>query len=207
MLRDRWEAAIGFPYWVPIISSRPERTWIWSDLHFGDRSSLKAFGRPFRDVARMNHHPIREWWDRVGAGDTIICLGDVAHPEAWRNRRLIGHIRNWPGERFLVLGNHDRDQGALERGWVFTTRSTLALCATDPPLALSHAPLGEVPPGAINIHGHPHEGTEPTTRHINVALEQVGYSPAGLTWVLAEARRRRRLAESVEPPVPETPGR
>ena len=39
-------------------------------------------------------------------------------------------------------------------------------------------------------------GTEPTGRHINVALEQVRYSPAGLTWVLAEARRRSWAAET-----------
>ena len=49
-------------------------------------------------------------------------------------------------------------------------------------------------PARLNLHGHLHEGTEPTARHINLTLEQLGYSPAGLTWVLAEARRREWLA-------------
>ena len=39
-----------------------------------------------------------------------------------------------------------------------------------------------------------HEGTEPTARHIDLTLEPLGYSPAGLTWVLAETRRREWLA-------------
>ena len=37
----------------------------------------------------MNHHLLREWTRRVHADDTIICLGDVAHLDAWRDRRLV----------------------------------------------------------------------------------------------------------------------
>ena len=83
-LRDLWEADIeragseAGPN--PIITSPPETTWIWSDLHFGDRSALEAFDRPFADVLRMNNHLLLEWRSRVRAGKTIICLGDVAHP-------------------------------------------------------------------------------------------------------------------------------
>ena len=195
-LRDLWEADLELAGWeagpIPIVTSPPEKTWIWSDLHFADPSVLEAFGRPFADVARMNNHLVREWRYRVRAGDTIICLGDVGHPDAWRDRRLMLDIRNCPGERFLVLGNHDQDREALREAG-FTTQCTLALCATDPPLALSHIPLRQIPVGAINLHGHLHEGTEPTARHINLALEQTDYSPVGLTWVLAEARRRDQI--------------
>ena len=197
-LRDLWEDELKAAGWgggpIPLITSPPERTWIWSDLHFSDRDTLEAFSRPFADTVTMNGHLIHEWHYRVRAGETIICLGDVAHPDAWRDRRLMNDIQGCPGERLLVLGNHDHDTQALRDGG-FTTQCNLAVCATDPPLALSHAPLRRVPAGAINLHGHLHEGTEPTGRHINVALEQVRYSPAGLTWVLAEARRRSWAAE------------
>ena len=57
----------------------------------------------------MNRHLLREWSRRVHADDTIICLGDIAHPDAWRDRRLVLDVRNCPGERILVLGNHDHD--------------------------------------------------------------------------------------------------
>ena len=55
-LRDLWEADIELagseagP--IPIITSPPETTWIWSDLHFEDRSALEAFDRPFADSHR-----------------------------------------------------------------------------------------------------------------------------------------------------------
>ena len=67
---------------IPIISSPPERTWIWSDLHLADRSVLAAWNRPFRNIEEMNRHLLGEWSRRVYADDTIICLGDVAHPDA-----------------------------------------------------------------------------------------------------------------------------
>ena len=41
---------------IPIISSPPERTWIWSDLHLADRSALATWNRPFRNIEEMNHH-------------------------------------------------------------------------------------------------------------------------------------------------------
>ena len=61
----------------------------------------------------MNRHLLREWRSRVRSEDTIICLGDVAHPDAWDDRRLVLDIQNCPGERVLILGNHDLDREAL----------------------------------------------------------------------------------------------
>ena len=164
-LRDLWEIDLELagsdPGPIPIITTPPEKTWVWSDLHFGDRGALFAFQRPFGDVSRMNRHLLREWRRRVRPDDTIICLGDVAHPDAWRDRRLVLDIRDCPGKRVLVLGNHDLNRAALREAG-FTMQCSLALCATDPPLALSHYPLRQIPVGAINLHGHLHEGTEPT---------------------------------------------
>ena len=94
---------------VPIVASAPERTWIWSDLHLSDPWVLLGWGRPFRSVEEMNRHLLRNWRRRVGADDTIICLGDVGHPDAWRDDGLVLDMAECPGERLLVLGNHDRD--------------------------------------------------------------------------------------------------
>ena len=64
-LRDLWEIDLELagsdqgP--IPIITTPPEQTWVWSDLHFGDRGALYAFQRPFGDVDQMNHHLLREW--------------------------------------------------------------------------------------------------------------------------------------------------
>ena len=97
-------------------------------------------------------------------------------------------IRACPGARILVLGNHDGDAGGLRR-LGFTVQHTLALCATAPPLAFSHVPLRQVPPGAICVHGR-HEGAEPTVGHINLAVERTLYRPVRLTRVVEQARER-----------------
>ena len=97
----------------------------------------------------------------------------------------------------VAHSNHDLNRAALREAG-FTTQCSLALCATDPPLALSHYPLRQMPVGAINLHGHLHEGTEPTRRHINLAVEQTDYSPVGLIWMLDKARQRRLAGQSIQ---------
>ena len=45
----------------------------------------------------MSWHLFRNWRRRVDAGDTVICLGDVAHPDAWRDDRLVHDLAECPG--------------------------------------------------------------------------------------------------------------
>ena len=94
-----------------------------------------------------------------------------------------------PCDRLLVLGNHDRDIPALRRAGFHKTCRT-ALCATDPPLVLTHIPLLKVPVGAVNVHGHLHRAAGPTNRHVNVSVEHTDYAPVGLTYVLELACKR-----------------
>ena len=93
---------------VPIVASAPERTWIWSDLHLSDRSVLLGWDRPFRSVEEMNRHLLRNWRRRVDADDTVICLGDVAHPGCLARRpplprrsgdRGYAECSTWPNAR------------------------------------------------------------------------------------------------------------
>ena len=164
---------------IPVVASAPERTWLWSDLHLSDPSVLLGWGRPFGSVEERNRHVLGNWRRRIGAGDTVICLGDdVTDPDAWRDDRLVLDLAERPGERLLVLGNHDRDVPALRRAGFHKTCRT-ALCATDTPLGLTHVPLLKVPTGAVNVHGHLHRG--PTDRHVNVSVEHTDYAPVGLT--------------------------
>ena len=70
----------------------------------------------------------------------------------------------------------------------FETMCVAALYATDPPLALSHLPLGKVPPTAVNVHRHIHRGKAPSLRHFNVSVERTDYAPVGLSLVLKQPR-------------------
>ncbi len=181
---------------VPTLTSPPEKTWIWSDLHLSDRDALENFNRRFADIGAMNRHLLAAWRRRVGADDTIICLGDVAHTNIWRDRRLLFDLQTCPGERVLILGNHDITREALKDAG-FKTQHHVALYDAHPPLALTHRPPIAVPVGAINIHGHHHNGWEPTDRHINLTVEHWGYEPVAMSVITAQARQR--LQRGAEP--------
>ena len=96
-------------------------------------------------------------------------------------------VRNCPGERVLVLENHDHDTEGLDDAG-FGTMCVAAVYASDPPLAVSHLPLRRVPPTAVNVHGHIHRAKAPSGRHFNVSVERTDYAPVGLTWVLEQAK-------------------
>ncbi len=189
-LRDLWESDLARAGWdsrdadewdqvpIPIIRSDPETTWIWSDLHLGDPSVISVFGRPFIEVGAMNAFLLGEWRDRVQAGHTIICLGDVLHEDVWRNESLMNEIRSCPGDRILVLGNHEVNRaGNVEIDGFDEIHSTL-YSSGNPPLLLTHMPLRNVPDGCVNVHGHLHNRESPSrTHHINVSIEQLRYRP------------------------------
>ncbi len=176
---------------VPTVTSPPEKTWIWSDLHLSDRNALEAFDRGFADIVAMNRELLAAWRRKVRHDHTIICLGDVAHTDIWRDRRLLADLQCCPGERVLIVGNHDITREAL-KDVGFTTQHVVALYESNPPLALTHRPLANVPAGAINVHGHHHDGWEPTVRHINMTVEKWSYKPVAMTDIIAMARQRRQ---------------
>ena len=172
---------------IPLLRPDPGRTWLWSDPHLGDRAMLGAWNRPFRDVEHMNRNLLAHWRRRVRPGDTLICLGDVAHPDALQDPRFELDLRACPGERLLILGNHDVGLRAELAGAGFDVQHAAAVCDTRPVLVLTHLPLRRVPPTAVNAHGHLHDQAAPTPRHRNLSVERTGYAPVRLDEVLADA--------------------
>ena len=143
---------------------------------------LEAWNRPFRNLTHMNRALLAEWRGRVRPSDTIICLGDVAHPDAWREHsRLRLDLAGCPGERLLILGNHDihRREELAPAG--FDKQYAAAVCDTRPVLILTHSPLWRVPPGTVNVHGYIHAAPAPTRHHRNLSVERTGYQPVRLS--------------------------
>ena len=73
-----------------------------SDPHLGDLAVLAT--RPLGSVAEnrtlLEHR-------RVQPDETIICLGDVGHADAWTDEDLAAALAACEGKRLLVIGNHD----------------------------------------------------------------------------------------------------
>ena len=205
-LRDLWESDLARAGWdgrdadewdqvpIPIIRSDPETTWIWSDLHLGDPSVISVFGGPFNEVGAMNAFLLGEWRDRVQTGHTIICLGDVLHEDVWRNESLMNEIRSCPGDRILVLGNHDINPAdPVDADGFDEIRMTLSV-ASESPLVLTHMthiPLRNAPARYVNVHRESHNRQPPSpTRHLlNVRVNKLHYHPRAWAAIRELARQ------------------
>ncbi len=129
--------------------------------------------------------------ERVPAdGDTVLNGGDVSDPTA-----VFGHCRETlaktPGRKILVTGNHDfnRFTGCLDPS-AHDLAAPVVVVDTDPPLAITHVPLLEVPKGWVNAHGHVHnmKPLPDDSPHINVCVEHLEYRPVRPKRVLALAK-------------------
>ena len=165
------------------------RIWAWSDLHLGHTETLRAFGRPFASADEMDDKIFWNWRRVIAPGDTVLILGDVTVHGLWGRR--LKRVRQAPGRKILVNGNHEiTGAGLVDSDGFDEVHSTLYVDG-DPPLLLTHVPLRVVPEGCVNVPGHLHQvRVQGRTRHINVCVEQVHYRPRPLTAI-------RRLAGSL----------
>ena len=171
---------------VRIIETPAAKTWIWSDLHLRDPGAFESSSRPFPNLRAMEARMLEAWHNNVGADDTIVCLGDVAHPNAFDDQDLVKQLRACPGRRVLVVGNHDLGwQRPLEEAG-FRDQCAAALCASDPPAALTHLPLARLPFGAVHLYGHLHARGDPAPRRRDVGVDAIGFAPRRLDWLLED---------------------
>ena len=162
--------------------------WVWSDLHLGHADSITAFVRPFETVDEMDDTLLGRWHRVVGPDDAIVCLGDIAIHGV--SGRRLKRLRQAPGQKILVIGNHDPDRGGLADIDAFDEVYGTLYAPGDPPLLMTHMPLREVPDGCVNVHGHLHGARMPdATPHINVSVEQLRYRPRPLMSVRGLAAR------------------
>lgn len=154
--------------------------WVWSDLHLGHEAIMRYASRPFGSAQHMQ----QELRDKalaagIAPADWLVCLGDLSflgdtEVRAW--------LRDIPGRKLLVLGNHDVDgrqnKNPLRWGMDVVT-DCLELPWGSQRLWLTHYPIGSqlLPDGVINVHGHLHQRVMDGNRHVNVCVEHTGFAP------------------------------
>ena len=177
------------------------KLWLISDTHFGHSNIVRYQQRP------TNHEVIMlsEWARRVGERDQILHLGDVALGSNGNARRWLDVVRRMPGEKYLILGNHDNPSALdfaragfdivpefVHQGVAFSHRPIAPRAGYDdlhrrPFDAEEHPLLAE--DWIVNIHGHTHANVwnpdhdgEPLTdrSYLNVCVEHTGYAPVQL---------------------------
>ena len=159
-----------------------------SDTHFGDHRTLNIHRRPFASTAEMDAALVEGWNARVGPGDTVWHLGDVARTTA----SAAAVLPRLNGEKHLLLGNNDPDP--RPDGWA-SVRAYAEMELDGVALVLCHYPFrtwNGQHRGAVNLHGHSHGRLKPLPRQHDVGVDARAYRPVMLAELLAPAPRSGR---------------
>ena len=83
------------------LSSKKQKIFFTSDLHFNHAAIMKFCSRPFANVEEMNAKLIENWNNVVGKNDIVFDLGDVCFKKKW------DCLDQLNGKHYLIYGNHD----------------------------------------------------------------------------------------------------
>ena len=94
------------------------KVWFTADTHFSHKNILKhcpkraeAGNYDIDDVVAHDKWLIDKWNSTIGKKDTVYILGDFAFCSADEVRKLMGRLK---GNKFRILGNHDKSSEHLE---------------------------------------------------------------------------------------------
>lgn len=93
--------------------------WFTSDTHFNHANIDKLSNRNFGSLEAMEAAIITNWNNVVSSGDTVYHLGDFALSSGKKDADLIDSIlAKLKGNKWLISGNHDRDEVKKNTRWV-----------------------------------------------------------------------------------------
>jgi calcineurin-like phosphoesterase family protein len=181
------------------------RKFFTSDLHFNHEAVIGHDGRPFASLDQMHEEMAEKWNAKVGRGDEVYVLGDFAL--TWGKRRHEGTVdrllSSLNGMKYLVIGNHDREEVTGNRRWVWARHYHELKVDLGGPhrqrIVMFHYALrtwNQQGRGSWMLHGHSH-GNLPDIggKTIDMGCMNWGYAPVQLEEV-AEAMEKREVAPS-----------
>lgn len=154
--------------------------FFFSDPHFG--SNYLSYIRGFGSTEEMDNLMFTNWEKTVGKKDVVWVLGDVTH-----NPQKLKQMRELPGRKQLILGNHDNFKMPE---YIKTFSKIRGVAYFHRKFILTHVP---VHPNEFdhrfnyNIHGHIHE-EERGANWINVCVEKINYTPKPFAEIKRELR-------------------
>lgn len=159
------------------------RVYVTSDWHLGHANAIK-WRDQFSSQAEHEAQIIKNYLSVITKRDTVYFLGDIVLGKDRVERfDLLDMLKELPGHKHLILGNHDLDRpyrNLAELKDVFDDR--IYSLHKYKGFWLSHAPIHPAElRGKRNIHGHVHENTLPDSNYYNACLENTGFMPKLIT--------------------------
>jgi len=169
-----------------------ENTYIISDTHWGHKNIIRFCNRP------MNHNFIMldNWARVVQEDDTILHLGDVALGSRKEIYDWAYLIKELPGRKLLIKGNHDHSSSMKIYKGIFEVVTPFVQEIGGWNILFSHYPDERISQEwEINIHGHIHNNimqgnfspiVDLHKIYENVSVEVINYTPIKLSSILTK---------------------
>lgn len=163
-------------------------TWIISDTHFGHYNMIKLCNRPLN----FNEKIFNNWERNVGYDEKILHLGDIAIWFGPLKDMWLNLVDDLPGDRYLILGNHDERPKEDYMWWGWTVYDPFIERIENTNIFFSHEPQPPSENWDINIHGHVHNNAHRDDydfdwsgpEYINMSVEVTDYKPMRLRDIL-----------------------
>lgn len=178
-----------------------------SDTHFFHANIVQYCGRPYIDAVKMNEALCDNWAARVLPNDTIFHLGDVGLAS---KNKLLTLLKKLPGNKHLILGNHDiwipelryifkwtkryhEIYGLLGQEWWQPAHEKEERANHKLPVVLCHYPMAEWNQshrGSWMLHGHSHGNLTSNRRRYDVGVDCNSYHPISFEELIPIMRQR-----------------
>lgn len=153
-----------------------------ADLHIGHRRIIEHCQRPFTSAEEMNAELVRRWCALIKPGDVIWVLGDFA----WYGHEDVFH--RLPGEKHLIIGNHDTKR-TLKMPWA-SVRDYHELALKEDgkktKLVLFHYPIRSwngMFSNSLHLHGHCHSRLPGSRQCVDVGVDCWEFYPVTITQI------------------------
>lgn len=124
---------------------------------------------------------VYNWTHLVKPTDTILHLGDIGF---FKTPEQSAFLRDLPGEKFIVPGNHDRQLTTAwfaDHGFTEIEAPTFELEGVE--ISCTHYPQYDLRPNQASCHGHCHSNPRHSTgKHLDMSVELWHYCPVSAPW-------------------------
>lgn len=104
------------------------KVFFTSDCHFDHANIIKYCSRPFESADEMNRQLILNWNKVVQWDDTVFILGDFCFGQKTRWEKILPQLN---GNKYLILGNHDKLKYIPENGFEAVERQMMITITKD----------------------------------------------------------------------------
>lgn len=133
--------------------------WLTADWHLWHKNIIKYCNRPFKNVAQMTSILVENYCEIVSEEDTVYFLGDMMlGTSQFFDEKLENVLSSIPGQKHLILGNHDKrsPQRYIDVGFDSVHTELVLTPEPDKQITLIHDPAKARTPNKVYAVGHIH---------------------------------------------------